>query len=80
MKYGSIDYVAYQPEEPSLGIPKYNEVEGTIFKMQLAASYGIGLKWHPISAFTIFANFDIINRLTNEPLDVYRKIGFDFGL
>lgn len=79
MKYGAIDYVAYQPEDPMPGGPDIKEVEGTVFKVQMAASYGAGLLWHPVSPLTIFADLHVVKRLTKQPLDVYRSIGIQIG-
>lgn len=79
-KYGTIDEVSYVNHDVMPGGHQRRYESGTLMKIQLAALYGGGLMWHPVSGLRIVADLHAINRLTKQPLDVYRSIGIQFGL
>ena len=80
-KYGTIERVLYQPEDPLPGSPySFKEVEGSVINFQFAAMYGIGLTFHPINELSLFVDLHAVDRMTDQPLDVYRTVGIQFGL
>lgn len=80
-KYGTIDNVPYQNPEPFPGSGvSYKEVEGSVVKFQYATMYGVGLLWHPGTFLSVSVDLHAVNRWVNQPLDVYRSVGLEFGL
>lgn len=79
-KYGTIQKLSYVDQNNLPGGYSTREVEGDVMKIQIAGMYGAGLMLHPTASLTFIAELHAINRFTNQPLDVYRSVGVQFGM
>ncbi len=79
-KYGTIQSVPYLNPNDLPGGYSYRDVEGDVMKIQIAGMYGAGLMLHPTASLTFVVDLHAINRFTNQPLDVYRSVGVQFGM